>query len=137
MSELIFKATSVTKYADTEAINVVDRKISTTLKENQVLVKIMYAGLNKADLFLFKGIPKPIKLAYGLRVPKYQFVGSDISGEVVAIGKNVKQFKIGDYVFGDLPFKILEDMVNMLLLMRKLFIMHLKTPHFKKLQGCQ
>ena len=53
MSELIFKATSVTKYADTEAINVVDRKISTTLKENQVLVKIMYAGLNKADLFLF------------------------------------------------------------------------------------
>lgn len=102
MNELTFKATSITKYADTEAIQVVDRTISTILKKDELLIKVEYAGLNKADLFLFLGEPKPIQLVYGLRKPKYPFVGSDIAGEVVGYGKDVKGYNIGYKVFGDL-----------------------------------
>lgn len=102
MNELTFKATSIIKYADTEAITVVDRTISTLLNADELLIKVAHAGLNKADLFLFLGEPKPIKLVYGLKRPKYPFVGSDIAGEVVGIGKDVKGYKVGDKVFGDL-----------------------------------
>lgn len=39
---------------------------------------------------------------YGLVSPKKKILGSDISGRIEAVGKNVKHFKIGDEVYGDL-----------------------------------
>ncbi|MBD3190205.1 MAG: alcohol dehydrogenase catalytic domain-containing protein [Candidatus Heimdallarchaeota archaeon] len=55
--------------------------------------------INAADLDQLKG-DFIIRLG-GLFKPKYKILGSDITGRVVAIGKNVKQFKPGDEVYGD------------------------------------
>lgn len=70
--------------------------------ENQVLVKIQAASINKGNLILLKGEPYLARLAFGLRKPKFQIPGGDIAGTVVEVGKNVKQFQLGDEVYGDL-----------------------------------
>lgn len=70
--------------------------------ENQVLVKIHSASINFGNLVLLKGKPFLARFAFGLTKPKYSIPGGDIAGTVEAVGKDVKQFKTGDEVFGDL-----------------------------------
>lgn len=70
--------------------------------ENQVLIKIYAASLNYGNLVLLKGEPFLARFAFGLFKPKYIIPGGDISGKVESVGKNVKHFKPGDEVFGDL-----------------------------------
>lgn len=70
--------------------------------ENQVLVKIHSASLNFGNLVLLKGKPFLARFAFGLTKPKYSIPGGDIAGTVEAVGKEVKLFKVGDEVFGDL-----------------------------------
>lgn len=70
--------------------------------ENQVLIKIYAASLNYGNLVLLKGEPFLTRFAFGLFKPKYIIPGGDISGKVESVGKNVKHFKPGDEVFGDL-----------------------------------
>ena len=41
-----------------------------------------------------------IRAATGLLKPKSERVGADLAGEVEAVGRNVKQFRPGDSVFG-------------------------------------
>ena len=70
--------------------------------ENQVLVKIQAASINKGNLILLKGEPFLARLATGIRKPKFSIPGGDIAGTVVEVGENVKQFQLGDEVYGDL-----------------------------------
>lgn len=63
------------------------------IKEDQMLVKVHAAGINPVDWKLRAGHPKIP--AFKQRIP-----GSDLSGEVVQVGKAVTRFKIGDPVFG-------------------------------------
>ena len=47
----------------------------------------------RADLFLWR-------LVFGLRRPRSRTLGVELAGEVVAVGSAVRQFKVGDEVFG-------------------------------------
>jgi NADPH:quinone reductase-like Zn-dependent oxidoreductase len=71
-------------------------------KDNQVLVKVHATSLNYGNLVLLKGEPFLARFAFGLLKPKYSIPGGDIAGLVEEVGKDVKQFKPGDAVFGDL-----------------------------------
>lgn len=71
-------------------------------KDGEVLVKVHASSVNKGNLLLLEGKPFLARLVYGLLKPKYTIPGGDIAGRVEAVGKNVKQFKLGDEVFGDL-----------------------------------
>jgi NADPH:quinone reductase-like Zn-dependent oxidoreductase len=71
-------------------------------EDNQVLVKIHTASVNYGNLVLLKGEPFLARFAFGLLKPKYSIPGGDIAGRVESVGINVKQFKPGDEVFGDL-----------------------------------
>jgi NADPH:quinone reductase-like Zn-dependent oxidoreductase len=71
--------------------------------ENEVLIQIHAASVNAydwhfltADIFLLR------LMGAGLFKPKRTRLGADIAGRVEAVGRNVKQFKPGDAVFGDL-----------------------------------
>ena len=71
-------------------------------EDNQILVKIHAASVNYGNLVLLRGKPLLARLAFGILRPKYTIPGGDIAGRVEAVGMNVKQFKPGDEVFGDL-----------------------------------
>jgi NADPH:quinone reductase-like Zn-dependent oxidoreductase len=71
-------------------------------KQDQVLVKIHAASVNAADVETLRG--DFIVRMTSPRKPMHQILGSDIAGEVEAVGENVKQFGPGDKVWGDLSF---------------------------------
>jgi NADPH:quinone reductase-like Zn-dependent oxidoreductase len=70
--------------------------------DDQVLVRVRAASVNRADL---DGLgPKPgfVRLFVGLRAPRNHRVGLDVAGVVEAVGSTVTRFKLGDEVFADL-----------------------------------
>ena len=70
---------------------------------DQVLVKICATSVHAGDWHLMRGTPLLIRLIFGgLLKPKTKTIGTDIAGEVEAVGKAVSQFRLGDQVFGDL-----------------------------------
>ncbi len=73
-----------------------------TPKDDEVLIKVHAVSINDWDWGLLQGTPFINRLYFGLLKPKKKILGSDIAGQIEAIGKNVKQFQPGDQVFGDL-----------------------------------
>src|SRR5438477_8193029 len=70
-----------------------------TPADNEVLVRVHAASVNPADGHLIRGA-WPMRPISGLRKPKNTRFGTDFSGVVEAVGKNVTNFKPGDEVFG-------------------------------------
>src|SRR5687768_7488590 len=71
-------------------------------REDEVLIKVYAAGMNAADWHFMRATPFPIRFVSGLTKPKLHILGADVAGRIEAVGKSVKQFKVGDDVFGDL-----------------------------------
>jgi NADPH:quinone reductase-like Zn-dependent oxidoreductase len=69
--------------------------------DNEVLVKVHAVSINDWDWGLLQG-DFVNRLMYGLFKPKKQILCSDIAGTVEAVGKNVKKFRVGEAVYGDL-----------------------------------
>src|SRR5436305_4477519 len=67
--------------------------------DDQVLIKVRVASLNFIDPGVMRG-PWPLRLMSGLRKPEKTRLGTDVAGQVEAVGKNVTQFRAGDEVFG-------------------------------------
>src|SRR5947209_399919 len=67
--------------------------------ENQILVRVRAVSLRFYDGGMLGG-SVPGRLLFGLRKPKNTCPGSDFSGTVEAVGRNVTEFKPGDEVFG-------------------------------------
>ena len=71
------------------------------IAEDEVLVRVQAAGVDRGVWHLMTGLPYPIRLAgYGLRAPKNPVPGADLAGVVEAVGENVTRFQPGDEVFG-------------------------------------
>lgn len=68
--------------------------------ENEVLVQVHAASLTLPDCAMRKADPFIIRFFSGLLGPKNPVLGDDFSGVVVAVGKAVTRFAIGDAVFG-------------------------------------
>ena len=70
--------------------------------DDQVLVRVRAASVNRADLDGLRPRPGFARLFMGVRAPRNQRVGVDLAGVVEAIGSGVSHFRPGDAVFGDL-----------------------------------
>lgn len=70
-------------------------------KDNEVLIKINATMVTAASTMIRKGAPYIGRLFLGFFKPKNPIPGTGFAGEIEAIGKEVKQFKIGDPVFGE------------------------------------
>jgi NADPH:quinone reductase-like Zn-dependent oxidoreductase len=71
-------------------------------QEGEILVKVVAASAAAGDWHLMRADPFPARFMYGFFTPKYKILGASVAGRVEAVGKNVKQFKPGDEVYGDL-----------------------------------
>lgn len=71
-------------------------------KENEILIKIKATAVNDYDWSIIRGKPYLYRLMFGLFKPKNNIAGMELSGLVEKIGLNVKKFKVGDAVFGDI-----------------------------------
>jgi NADPH:quinone reductase-like Zn-dependent oxidoreductase len=95
------KAIVYTKYGSPDVLEFKE-VAKPTPKDDEVLVKVIAVSVNAADLHLLRADPFLIRLSSGLINPKNQILGSDITGRVEAVGRNVQQFRPGDEVFGDI-----------------------------------
>jgi NADPH:quinone reductase-like Zn-dependent oxidoreductase len=95
------KAAILERYGPPESVELreVERPVPT---EDQVLVRVRAASVNRADLDGL--IPRPgfVRLFIGLRAPRNTSVGIDVAGDVEAVGPDATRFKPGDEVFADL-----------------------------------
>lgn len=67
----------------------------------QVLLEVHAAGLDRGTEHLLTGRPWLLRLAgFGFFRPKQPVLGLDVAGTVVAVGKGVDRFDVGDEVFG-------------------------------------
>ena len=72
-----------------------------TPRENEVLIKIYATTVNRTDCgFRKPEYPLIIRLINGLFKPKRTILGSELAGEIEAVGKNITLFKKGDKIFG-------------------------------------
>ena len=71
------------------------------IADDEVLVRVHAAGVDRGVWHIMTGLPYPIRLAgYGLRAPKTPVLGADVAGVVQAVGTDVTRFQPGDEVFG-------------------------------------
>ena len=70
--------------------------------DDQVLVRVRAASVNRADLDALGPKPAFARLFMGVRAPRAPGLGLDAAGEVEAVGASVTRFKPGDRVFADL-----------------------------------
>ncbi|MET3851409.1 NADP-dependent oxidoreductase [Paenibacillus sp. OAE614] len=73
------------------------------LKPGEVLVRVHAVGMNPPDWYLRDGY-KSLPPEWRPPVPFPIILGSDVSGVVVAVATDVKDFSVGDEVFGMVRF---------------------------------
>jgi NADPH:quinone reductase-like Zn-dependent oxidoreductase len=95
------KAMVYTKYGAPDVLKLVEVQ-KPTPGDDEVLVKIHAASVNARDWHLLTADVFPIRLmgGGGFLKPKNPILGADMAGRVEAVGRNVKQFRPGDEVFG-------------------------------------
>ena len=77
-------------------------------KQDEVLVKVHATTVNRSDVHIREanrsngGLAVSLlsRMVSGLRAPRQRILGSEFAGEVVAAGPAVREFKVGDHVFG-------------------------------------
>jgi NADPH:quinone reductase-like Zn-dependent oxidoreductase len=72
-----------------------------TIDDDEVMVRIVAAGVDKGTWHVMTGLPYAMRLAgFGVRQPKAPNLGRSLAGTVHSVGKNVTAFKPGDDVYG-------------------------------------
>jgi NADPH:quinone reductase-like Zn-dependent oxidoreductase len=96
----VMKAIVYTKYGPPEVLQLKE-VARPTPKNDEVLIKVEAVSVNRSDWEGLRGKPLYARLG-GLLRPRQQRLGSDIAGRVELAGRNVRRFRPGDEVFGDI-----------------------------------
>lgn len=92
------KAIVYTKYGSPDVLNLKDVE-KPVPKENEILVKVYASSVSTGDARLRRADPFLVRLFFGILRPKVPTLGGSLTGEIEAIGQNVKRYKIGDQIF--------------------------------------
>ena len=71
-----------------------------TVGPDEVLVRVVAAGVDRGVWHLMTGLPYLTRAAFGLRRPRHPIPGLDLAGTVETVGHDVTRFAEGDHVFG-------------------------------------
>src|ERR1700677_877231 len=92
------KASAASHYGPLDQLQVVELPLLEP-GQGEIRVRVAASALNPAD---FKVILGTMKFLHGRNFP--MVVGYDFSGTIEALGSGVESFKVGDEVFGFLPY---------------------------------
>ena len=93
------KAAVNTAYGTTDVLHF--KEVETPIpKATEVLIHIHATTVNRTDCGFLVAEYFLVRLFWGLFKPKKTILGTEFAGKIVAIGKDVQTFKIGDAVFG-------------------------------------
>jgi NADPH2:quinone reductase len=91
-SVMTMKAIRVHTFGGPEVLTLEDQVAVPPVKENQVLVRVTYSGVNPVETYIREGLYS--------RLPDLPYIpGSDAAGYVHEVGSAVKHLKVGDRVF--------------------------------------
>jgi len=98
------KAIVYTKYGPPEVLQLTE-VAKPTPKANEVLIRIYATTATTYDCWQRSstaptGFGLLMRIASGIRKPKKPILGTELAGEIEAVGKDVKLFRKGDQVFG-------------------------------------
>jgi NADPH:quinone reductase-like Zn-dependent oxidoreductase len=95
------KAAVRDRYGSTDVVRLedVDRPVPS---DDQVLVRLEAASVNRADLDGLGPRPSFARLFMGIRAPRNHGVGLDVAGVVESVGPSATRFQPGDRVFSDM-----------------------------------
>ncbi len=93
------KAAVRSKYGLPGDLSVKELEIPTP-KDDEVLIKVYVTTVNRTDCHVLSGRPFFMRLFTGLFKPRSSIIGSDFTGEIAAVGSQVKSFKPGDKIMG-------------------------------------
>jgi NADPH:quinone reductase-like Zn-dependent oxidoreductase len=98
------KAIVVEKYGPPDVLHLKDVD-KPTPKANEVLIRVYATTVTKYDCWVRSSTAPPgfwlmSRISSGLRKPKQPILGTELAGEIEAVGGDVKRFKPGDQVFG-------------------------------------
>jgi NADPH:quinone reductase-like Zn-dependent oxidoreductase len=93
------KAIVQDKYGSPDVLKLkdIDRPV---VEDDEVLVRVHAAAVNIGDWHLLRGTPYVMRVVAGLLKPKQHVPGLDVAGQVEVVGREVKQLRPGDEVFG-------------------------------------
>jgi NADPH:quinone reductase-like Zn-dependent oxidoreductase len=93
------KASVYYKYGNSEVLEIKEIE-KPRPKADEILVKVKASTVNRTDCAMLKAKPYIMRVFTGLFAPRNPILGSDFSGIVEEVGEEIKDFKIGDRVFG-------------------------------------
>lgn len=94
------RAITQDRYGSAEVLHLADIE-PPTIAANEVLVRVRAAGLDRGTWHVMSGLPYFMRImGFGFRRPKNPVAGLDVAGTVEALGAEVRDFAVGDEVFG-------------------------------------
>jgi NADPH:quinone reductase-like Zn-dependent oxidoreductase len=97
------KAVVRTRYGSVDVLQI--REVARPVpRDNEALVRVLATSLNAADLEALRGT-LAVRIGAPVR-PAHRTLGTDVAGQVEAVGRNVKRFRPGDEIWGDLSFPL-------------------------------
>ncbi len=99
------KAIICTKYGAPDVLELAEIA-KPTPDANEIQVRIRATAVSSGDVRLRAANPFLIRLFFGFSKPKNPVLGFVLSGEITAIGEDVKRFEVGEQVFATAGMKM-------------------------------
>lgn len=105
------RAITQKRYGTSEVLHLA-RVPRPAVAEQQVLIRVQAAGVDRGTEHLMTGKPYAVRLGIGIRRPRNPVPGRDVAGTVVEVGAGVVRFLPGDAVYGVAPGSFAEYAVT-------------------------